>query len=65
MEVEQPRHVGRVDAAHPAFGADTPVAGAPGGVEQSGVDVLDLLGGRSRCLVIGVVGDEREIQLGL
>ena len=65
MEVQQSGHVAGVDPAHPAFGANTPVASARGGVDQGGVDVLDLLGGRARWLVIRVVGDEREVKLGL
>ena len=57
MEVQQPRHVAGVDPAHSAFGADTPVASACGGVDEGGVDVLDLLGGRARCLIVRVVGE--------
>ena len=65
MEVQQPWHVGGVDPAHPAFGADAPVASARGEVDQGGVDVLDLLGGRARRLLIRAVGDQREVKLGL
>lgn len=48
MEVQQPGDVAGFDPAHPAFGADTPVASACGGVDQGGVDVLDLFGDRAR-----------------
>ena len=65
MEVEQPGHVAGVDPAHPALGADAPLAGAVGRGREGGVDVLDLAGGRARGLVGGVVGDEGEVELGV
>ena len=65
MEVQESRHVSGGNPAHPAFGANPPVPRATGGVDQGGVDVLDLLGGRAWCLIIRVVGDEREVKLGV
>ena len=60
MQVEQPRDVLGVRAAHPALRADPPLA-----TRERGVDVLDLGGGGALGLVVGVVGDEREVELGL
>ena len=60
-----PGHVAGVDPAHPALGADPPLASAAGRGGEGGVDVLDLPVGRARRLIGRVVGDEREVQLGV
>jgi len=65
VKVEQPGHVAGVDPAHPALGTDAPLAGAGGRGGEGGVDVLDLAGGRAWGLIGGVVGDEREVELGV
>ena len=65
MEVEQAGHVGGVDPAHPALGAEPPLTRASGRGAEGRVDALDLPVGRARSLVGPVVGDDREVQLGV
>ena len=65
VQVEQAGHVGCVDPPHPALGADPPLARASGRGAEGRVDALDLPVGRARSLVGPVVGDDREVQLGV
>lgn len=65
MQIEQLRHVVGRHASHPALGADTPLALSGCGLRQRGLDLLRLLVARAIGLVVRVVRDEREVQLGL
>jgi hypothetical protein len=65
VQIEQLRHVVGRHASHPALGADTPLALSGCGLRQRGLDLLRLLVARAIGLVVRVVRDEREVQLGL
>ena len=65
MQIEQRRDVFGGDPAHPALGADPPLARASGRGAEGRVDALDLPVGRARSLLGPVVGDDREVQLGV
>jgi len=60
VDVEQCRDLDPLGAGHAALGAD-----APRPVAEMGADEPHVLLGRSLGLVLGVVGDEGEAELGV